>query len=91
MECKNGDDSRGDCVASWAADGGVGGWAWKTVVSAKFRVPKRGKREQQISDFHLGRLLLLLGTARLTQNNQRYEQRGETCYQIKHQLKVSSD
>lgn len=25
MECKNGDDSMGDCVASCAADGGVGG------------------------------------------------------------------
>lgn len=32
MECKNGDDSMGDCVASCAADGGVGGWAWKTDV-----------------------------------------------------------
>lgn len=32
MECKNGDDSIGDCVASCAADGGVGGWAWKTFI-----------------------------------------------------------
>lgn len=34
MECKNGEDSMGDWVASCAADGGVGGCAWKTVVSA---------------------------------------------------------
>lgn len=31
MECKNGDDSMGASVASCAADGGVGGFAWKTV------------------------------------------------------------
>lgn len=31
MECKNGDDSTGARVASWAADGGVGGLAGKTV------------------------------------------------------------
>lgn len=30
MECKNGDDSMGACVASCAADGGDGGFAWKT-------------------------------------------------------------
>lgn len=33
MECKNGDDSIGACVASWAADGGVGGFAWKTTLN----------------------------------------------------------
>lgn len=36
MECKNGEDSMGDCVASCAADGGVGGWAWKTDVFSTF-------------------------------------------------------
>lgn len=30
MECKNGDDSMGASVASCAAEGGVGGFAWKT-------------------------------------------------------------
>lgn len=33
MECKNGDSSTGDWVASWAADGGVGGLAGKTDAS----------------------------------------------------------
>lgn len=32
MEWKNGVDSSGDCVASCAAEGGVGGWAWKTGI-----------------------------------------------------------
>lgn len=32
MECENGDDSMGDWVASCAADGGVGGCAWKTAI-----------------------------------------------------------
>lgn len=41
MECKNGDDSMGDCVASCAADGGVGGEAWKTDV---FSIKKNNKQ-----------------------------------------------
>lgn len=49
MECKNGDDCIGDCVASCAADGGVGGCAWKTDVFGSNlysieRKTKHGKR-----------------------------------------------
>lgn len=41
MECKNGDDSIGACVASWAADGGVGGCAWKTKFQIRRKIVKR--------------------------------------------------
>lgn len=52
MECKNGDDSMGDCVASWAADGGVGGLAWKTDVSAHFIASKWLRKTMHEQNVH---------------------------------------
>lgn len=52
MECKNGDDSMGARVASCAADGGVGGFAWKTEKNDLFHVVSECKEVFSLSSFY---------------------------------------
>lgn len=55
-ECRNGDCSL-VFVALWAADGGVGGWAWKTVSKEKYIILSYYEKEM-LSGFFLNRRIL---------------------------------
>lgn len=75
MECRNGDDCNGFgvLVASWAADGGVGGAALKTV--GKHRLPCVKKNRSKTPEI-------------LTDENQDDQQTGEPSHNVEHQFQV---
>lgn len=94
MECKNSDDSIDDCVASCAADGGVGGCAWKTGFKQQQKMSHK-----KFSHF-LFQFFVFFRSSRidcenklkiLTTNNEHNQNSGYASNQIEHEFQITSD